>query len=137
MYEQMPNPMVRKLLGGNPQSTFAFIRVIGAVETNLSFNDARQLEVHIKSMIEVATIWEKRWQIISGNGNVMPPDWNAEEDLKKVQNHRDDSKFSHLGRALATLLTDLLQVIDLDMSDLQKIAVCLGGTVAAKHMEKL
>ena len=69
--------------------------------------------------------------------HVLPPEWNAEEDLKKVKFRCDDSKFSHLGRALATILTDQLQSVDLDLHDLHKLRDFAGRTVRIKNFEKV
>ena len=65
--------------------------------------------------------------------HVLPPEWNAEEDLKRVMFRCDDTKFSQLGRSLATILTEKWQSVDLDLHQLQFFA---GRTVRIKTFEK-
>jgi len=100
------------------------------LETNLSLEDAQQLDILAKSMIEVTMIWQK---LLANNGNTLPPEWNAEQDLKHVFYRCDDKLFSQVGRAVATVLTDLLQVIDLDIQNLTEIERHLKNTFTVKE----
>ena len=75
----MPKLMTSRLPSGTPECAKAFIGLLQMLERQLSLEDVQQLTVLAKSMIEVTTIWA---QLLSDNGNVLPPEWNADEDLK-------------------------------------------------------
>ena len=122
--------MMSKLPCGTPESARSFIRLLKILETKLSLEDAQQLDILAKSMIEVTMIWQK---LLANNGNTLPPEWNAEQDLKHVNYRCDDKLFSQVGRAVATVLTDLLQVIDLDIQNLTEIERHLKNTFTVKE----
>ena len=126
----MPKLMTSRLPSGTPECAKAFIGLLQMLERQLSLEDVQQLTVLAKSMIEVTTIWA---QLLSDNGNVLPPEWNADEDLKNVKYRCDDKLFSSLGRSLATVLTDLLQVIDLDIQNLTDVAEHLRVMLSVKE----
>jgi len=126
----MPHLMTSKLPSGTPESARSFIGLVKILEKQLTLEDVQQLAVLSKSMKEVTTIWQK---LLSDNGNVLPPEWNADEDLRNVQHRCDDRLFSQVGRALATVLTELLQVIDLDIENLTDIVEHLNKMSSTKE----
>ena len=126
----MPHLMTSKLPSGTPESARSFIGLVKILEKQLTLEDVQQLAVLSKSMKEVTTIWQK---LLSDNGNVLPPEWNADEDLRNVQHRCDDTLFSEVGKALATLLTELLQVIDLDIENLTDIVQHLKNMSSTKE----
>ncbi|CAL1160391.1 unnamed protein product [Cladocopium goreaui] len=119
-----------KLPSGTPESARSFIGLVKLLKKQLTLEDVHQLAVLSKSMKEVTTIWQK---LLSDNGNVLPPEWNAEEDLRNVQHRCDDTLFSQVGKALATVLTELLQVIDLDIENLTDIVEHLDNMSSTKQ----
>ena len=126
----MPHLMTSKLPSGTPESARSFIGLVKLLKKQLTLEDVHQLAVLSKSMKEVTTIWQK---LLSDNGNVLPPEWNAEEDLRNVQHRCDDTLFSQVGKALATVLTELLQVIDLDIENLTDIVEHLDNMSSTKQ----
>ena len=126
----MPHLMTSKLPSGTPESARSFIGLVKILEKQLTLEDVQQLAVLSKSMKEVTMIWQK---LLSDNGNVLPPEWNADEDLRNVQHRCDDRLFSQVGRALATVLTELLQVIDLDIENLTDIVEHLNKMSSTKE----
>ena len=126
----MPHLMTSKLPSGTPESARSFIGLVKILEKQLTLEDVQQLAVLSKSMKEVTTIWQK---LLSDNGNVLPPEWNADEDLRNVQYRCDGRLFSEVGRALATVLTELLQVIDLDIENLTDIVEHLNNMSSTKE----
>ena len=126
----MPHLMTSKLPSGTPESARSFIGLVKLLKKQLTLEDVHQLAVLSKSMKEVTTIWQK---LLSDNGNVLPPEWNAEEDLRNVQHRCDDTLFSQVGKALATVLTELLQVIDLDIENLTDIVEHLDNMSSTKE----
>lgn len=126
----MPHLMTSKLPSGTPESARSFIGLVKLLKKQLTLEDVQQLAVLSKSMKEVTTIWQK---LLSDNGNVLPPEWNAEEDLRNVQHRCDDTLFSQVGKALATVLTELLQVIDLDIENLTDIVEHLDNMSSTKE----
>ena len=126
----MPHLMTSKLPSGTPESARSFIGLVKILEKQLTLEDVQQLAVLPKSMKEVTMIWQK---LLSDNGNVLPPEWNADEDLRNVQHRCDDRLFSQVGRALATVLTELLQVIDLDIENLTDIVEHLNKMSSTKE----
>eukprot|EP00435_Cladocopium_sp_Y103_P057027 s704_g19.t1 len=124
--------MARKLPTGTPESSRAIVRLLESIQTSLSAEELKELHVLAQSMVETTTVV---MQVMTANGNSLPPEWSPEEESKKLVHHCNHKTFGPVGTACATLLGELLTVVDLDVGNLREIEFAIERIIQNKQLK--
>ena len=126
--------MMRDLPRGNAKAACALAYLITTLELELSMDEVQELINLCQSMTEVTKYWMR---CLQENNGVLPPEWNGEEEISKMENNVKFDQLKTLAESLAHILVHLMRAQDLDLEDIRKIWSALGTVSVTKLVNNI
>ena len=126
--------MIRDLPRGNAKAACALAYLVTTLELELSMDEVQELINLCQSMTEVTKYWMR---CLQENNGVLPPEWNGEEEISKMENNVKFDQFKTLAEFLAHILVHLMRAQDLDLEDIRKIWSALDTVSVTKLVNNI